>query len=133
MKLTEIEDTNEEFKENSFGNILFIVFIISAFLLLIYNFHCMNELNIKDRAKENIQLEAVISDIYSSKDNDGIRRYYIIANTESHGRYEIEISKSEFMEYRIDDWIEIKIKNDKAIIYIENENTLGYYPRGLFL
>jgi len=133
MKLTEIEDTDEEFKEDIFGSILFIVFIILASLLLIYNFYWTNESNIKVNTKENIQLEATISDIYTSKDADGTRRYYIIANTESHGRYEIEISKSEFMEYRINDQIEIKIKNDKAIIYTENENTLGYYPRGLFL
>ena len=124
MKLTGFEDTNEE-KEDIFGSILFVIFIILALLLLIYNFYYMNKLNNINDNEENIQIEAIISDIYASKDDNDMRRYYIIANTELHGSYEIEISKSKFMKYKIGDWIEIKIKNDRAIIYIENENTLG--------
>jgi hypothetical protein len=69
----------------------------------------------------NIESSATIYNIYRIKNNNNYK-YYIMVKTKSYGRYEIEISKSDFMDYKIDDIINIKIKNDKASIITKNIN-----------
>lgn len=118
MKLPESED---QFKESFIPDILSILFVIIIAGIMAYCLYSMANLNIRDRENMNIESSATIYNIYRIKNNSNYK-YYIMVSTKSYGRYEIEISKSDFMDYKIDDKIKIKIKKDHASIIVENIN-----------
>jgi hypothetical protein len=120
------KEEEEQVKEgNILFDLLFFVLVGAIVIGLLYCIYGMMAFNIRDTYETNnniIETTATIKDAYKyNTDTSKASGYYIMVSTSEYGKFEIPVSKYEFMNFKVNDTIIIKIKNNTASI-IENND-----------
>lgn len=123
MRLNEGEEDSNDAKSTFIEIAVNMISILACLLAVCFIIYACAKEIAASYSQSPVEVNSYLTDIYRIESDKGIYKYYMKVDCYQYGLFEIEISKSDFMKYRVSDIVPVIIRNDKAYI-VNSTNQL---------